>query len=634
MYNIYNFNQRKRRYNMSRWLTALAIVVLSIFIESICFLVQPVNITHVLEQLTSHPIIFLLNLMPILILNILIFILCKNTFFSAAAVSVISFSASLINRFKIIYYDDPFMPLDIFNGSSATTGKAAINTIRYDFVMFVVCILVIALLIAAGIFIKSYKFNAFTKVSITVLTICFALIINTLVYSSTSLYEKLPVQTSKYTSGVFNDLGFIYSFLYNFNTSRIEQPDNYNKKYAQELIKAHSTEKAKVPNIKSNVIFIVSEAFSDLSTYKPFIITEANDPLKNYSRISLMRNSISGHIIVPGNSGETANAEYDILTGMQTSYLNSKGTSAFNMIRKNLSSIPRFFTENGYADQLIYPGEGWMYNRSNVYKFLGLSNQVLINSFKKPDNLKGDNISDYSLAKMIVQKYKDNYKTKEVKPWFCYAVSTQNSAPYTADKYNYKPVEVETFRKEIPDESKNKLNTYFEGVRDSDSMLNVLVNYFMNSDTPTIIVFVGNHLPFTGDDADIYKELGINFDERGSMEQIYNSSRLPFLIWANETAYNKTNFEAAKKKLDLPKDNTINANYLGPVLLELLGFKGQDSYYDFLNDVRRDLPVIDRYYAKTEEGFTKVLNDNQMQKYNALKNWQYFKINSEVIEKR
>ena len=619
---------------MSRWLTALAIVVLSIFIESICFLVQPVNITHVLEQLTSHPIIFLLNLMPILILNILIFILCKNTFFSAAAVSVISFSASLINRFKIIYYDDPFMPLDIFNGSSATTGKAAINTIRYDFVMFVVCILVIALLIAAGIFIKSYKFNAFTKVSITVLTICFALIINTLVYSSTSLYEKLPVQTSKYTSGVFNDLGFIYSFLYNFNTSRIEQPDNYNKKYAQELIKAHSTEKAKVPNIKSNVIFIVSEAFSDLSTYKPFIITEANDPLKNYSRISLMRNSISGHIIVPGNSGETANAEYDILTGMQTSYLNSKGTSAFNMIRKNLSSIPRFFTENGYADQLIYPGEGWMYNRSNVYKFLGLSNQVLINSFKKPDNLKGDNISDYSLAKMIVQKYKDNYKTKEVKPWFCYAVSTQNSAPYTADKYNYKPVEVETFRKEIPDESKNKLNTYFEGVRDSDSMLNVLVNYFMNSDTPTIIVFVGNHLPFTGDDADIYKELGINFDERGSMEQIYNSSRLPFLIWANETAYNKTNFEAAKKKLDLPKDNTINANYLGPVLLELLGFKGQDSYYDFLNDVRRDLPVIDRYYAKTEEGFTKVLNDNQMQKYNALKNWQYFKINSEVIEKR
>ena len=634
MYNIYNFNERKKRFYMSRWVTVLATLLLSIFIEGLCFLVQPVNVTHVLEQLTSHPAIFLLNLLPVLVLNILFFMICANTFFSAASISVICFTASLINRFKIIYYDDPFIPLDIFNGSSAVTSKAAVNTIRYDFVMLVVCIIVVALLIATGIFIKSYKFNPLTKVSITVLTVCFALIANTLVYSSTSLYEKLPVQSSKYTSGVFNDLGFIYSFLYNFNTSHIEQPDNYNKKYAQELIKSHSEEKVKIPNVKSNVIIIVSEAFSDLSTYKPFVITEENDPLKNFKRISLTRNSISGHIVVPGNSGETANAEYDILTGMQTSYLNSKGTSSFNIIRKNISSIPRFFTENGYADQLIYPGEGWLYNRSNVYNFLGLSNQVLINNFNKSENLKGDNISDYSLAKMIVQKYKDNYKTKDVKPWFCYAVTTQNTAPYTADKYNYKPVDIEVFRKEISDESKYKLNTYFEGVRDSDNMLNLLVNYFMNSDTPTIIVFVGNHLPFTGDDVDIYKELGINFDERGSMEQIYNSCRLPFLIWANETAYNKTNFDAAKKKLDLPKDNTINANYLGPVLLELLGFKGQDSYYDFLNDVRRDLPVIDRYYAKTEEGFTKVLNDNQMQKYNALKNWQYYKINNEVIEKR
>jgi phosphoglycerol transferase MdoB-like AlkP superfamily enzyme len=107
----------------------------------------------------------------------------------------------------------------------------------------------------------------------------------------------------------------------------------------------------------------------------------------NYKRIS--KAGLSGHIIVPDFGGGTANTEYDVLTGCMTQSLSSTHTSAFRLVRKSFTALPRFFNRNGYRSFFIHPGDSWFYNRSDVYKHFGIDNQTLIDKFSKPQDYKG-----------------------------------------------------------------------------------------------------------------------------------------------------------------------------------------------------------------------------------------------------
>lgn len=586
-----------------------------------CFLIQPVTMQQLTDKLTSSPVIFLFNFIPVLVAVSVLFFLINNVFYASSITAAVFFSACLINRFKIVNFDDPFVPLDIVNGSSLSTRILGIKNIKYDFVIISVCIIMAILLALAGLFIKFHRIKPIVKTIGVVAALSISIILNSLVYSSDKVFEKLPVQLSKYSSGVFNDLGFVYCFLYNFNTKKIEVPKSYSKQHALEIIKEYTSQKSTVPQVKPHIIMVFNEGFSDISSYRPFIINDKTDPLKNFNRIILMRNTVSGHIIIPENQEDTANMEYDVLTGLQSSNLNSKQLSAFSLVRKNIDSIARLFSENGYVSQLINTEDKWLYNRSNVYKYLGIENQVNKGSFKNPDDFKGNSVSDIATAKMIIRKFNDNLRFKYIKPLFNVTIAAQNNPPYSKDKYNYAVPAVMTTVK-LSDQTSDILSTYFEGVRNADAMLARLFNYFYNLDEPVILVFAGSQMPFKGNSS-IYKELGLNYADKNS---------LPFLIWANEAAYEGANLEAAFKKLDLPSDKTINANYLSSVLIELLGYKGQNSYFDYLNDLRREMPVITKSYIITDDGCVTSLSEDQKERVQTLKNWQYFKFKSEVVK--
>jgi phosphoglycerol transferase MdoB-like AlkP superfamily enzyme len=319
------------------------------------------------------------------------------------------------------------------------------------------------------------------------------IISNNFVYSSRTLYDRLPSKSKAYVTGVFNDLGFNYCFLYNLSAYKMEVPDNYSKKTTQELIKKYTPESLETFNTntsnKPNVIFIMNEAFSDISLDKVFNFTEEDDPLKNFKTISTQKNAISGHLIVPNFGGGTANTEFDVLTGMQTINLNTVPTSAFRLVRKDIKSIARIFTQNSYQNLFIHPGDDWFYNRTNVYRFMGMDNQIFIDKFKKPDDLKGNMISDKATGAKIIDQFEQNIKSNNG-PLFNYTVTIQNHMPYTKNKYaSYKIRDVATTKK-ISDESKILLSNYFEGVRDADALLKELTDYFMNRKEPVVLVFL------------------------------------------------------------------------------------------------------------------------------------------------
>jgi phosphoglycerol transferase MdoB-like AlkP superfamily enzyme len=616
------------------WTTAI-LIALTIVITITGFMIQPNGFSEILSNILKHPAIFILNAFPVFIGIVFLYFVFNNVFYAAALVSIIFNVASLINRFKIILRDDPFVPLDVFLGAEA--AKIMSDTkLKVDSLLIALVVLFAVVLIILGIFIKFKKIKFGFKITGCILFITMAILSNNFVYSSRPLYDRMPSKSKAHVTGVFNDLGFNYCFLYNLSAYKMEIPQNYSKRAAQELIKKYSNDNIKTSNVKintkPNVIIVMNEAFSDISLDKVFNFSEEDDPLKNYKTISSQKNAISGHMIVPNFGGGTANTEFDVLTGMQTINLNAVPTSAFRLVRKDIKSIARVFTADSYQNLFIHPGDDWFYNRTNVYRFMGMENQIFIDKFKKPEDLKGNMISDKAAGDKIINQFELNLKDNKG-PLFNYNVTIQNHMPYTKNKYaSYKIRDVATSKK-ISEESKTLLSNYFEGVRDTDALLKQLTDYFESREEPVVLVFFGDHKPSLGDSYLAYKELGLDLNENGTIEQVMNSRKVPLLIWTNQSAYDDINFGTTSQLLDLPEDKTISASFLGPVLLELLGKKGQDPYFDFLNEARRELPVITRYNYKTSKGeYTDKLTEEQSAIVNDIKVWQYYRMNIQGVK--
>ena len=197
----------------------------------------------------------------------------------------------------------------------------------------------------------------------------------------------------------------------------------------------------------------------------------------------------------------------------------------------------------------------------------------------------------------------------------------QNHMSYTPDKYGegYEYPEV-PLNVTVSDNVQSMLNVYVEGARDADAMLGDLRNYFSAQDEPVVLVFFGDHLPYLGDNQSGYKELGMTeelfWNELGSYET-------PFVIWANDSAYEMLDLSAA----ELPE--TISASFLGAAVTELTGHDSTSSWFTFLNDLRREYSVVNGLTLCHPDGA--VLNRDFMdhdswENIRKWRQWSYYKL--------
>lgn len=108
------------------------------------------------------------------------------------------------------------------------------------------------------------------------------------------------------------------------------------------------------------------------------------DPLPNLHAMQSDPHAVTGHVVVPGFAGGTANTEFDVLTGMQTNALSAATTSSFRVVNRNLDSLFRVFDEDGYHTSFFHPGDDWFYNRENVYRWFGAEETVFVDQMEEP----------------------------------------------------------------------------------------------------------------------------------------------------------------------------------------------------------------------------------------------------------
>ena len=150
------------------------------------------------------------------------------------------------------------------------------------------------------------------------------------------------------------------------------------------------------------------------------------------------------------------------------------------------------------------------------------------------------------------------------------------------------------------------------------------------SDEPVMLVFFGDHLPYLGDDQLAYRELGFTEDPAWDALTSYET---PYVIWANDAGAEVLDWESMVVKLDLPENGQLSASFLGAAVLELTGRTGASPWFDFLNQLRREVPVVQKQSYQLADGtITDQLPENLAAEILKWRQWSYYKLMYKEID--
>ena len=611
--------KRLPKYRLPLPLTLLAAVLLAGCITLLALWCQPNALRVVLQHMKAQPLLIVLNAMPIGLLLLLFTCLFRNVFFSGALVNIVVCGFSIANRIKIEVRDEPVFPRDLGLLKEVASAMGTYD-IQFPWAVILLVLLATLALIVLGIFISCKPFPIVklrgwlgsllgAAASLAVLV---SLILT--VYASNDLYNSFRVSNAYYVPSVFNELGFPYCFCHQFTTYPVDRPDGFNKaEAAQWENETVSTGEEKAVN----VIMVMNEAFSDITDYHAFTFEE--EPLPNLQAMRQDPHAVTGHVVVPGFAGGTANTEFDVLTGIQTNELSDTTTSAMRVVNRNLDSLFRVYEADGYRTSYFHPGDDWFYNRENVLRWMGAGETVFADQMADIQ-YKGRWATDDYMAGQIEAEFESAMAAGET--LFHYTTTIQNHMSYTVDKYgaDYAYPVLETSA-DLSEQVRTMLEVYIEGARDADAMLGRLRDYFAAQEEPVVLVFFGDHLPYLGDNQLGYAELGMTGADYWAELISYET---PYVIWANDAAYETLDWSRAA---ELPEH--LSACFLGAAVVELTG--RETSWFSFLNDLRRETPVIQKQTAVLNDGSVTVstgesAHANLSEAIQKWRQWSYYKL--------
>lgn len=608
--------ERFPKYRLSLPLTLLAAVLLAGCITLLALWCQPNALRVVLAHFKAQPLLIVLNAMPIGLLLLAFTCLFRNVFFGAAVVNFGVCALSIANRIKLEVRDEPVFPRDF--GLLKEVGSA-MGTYDIQFPAKVIAVVALTTLALAvlGVFVgckpvslavfkarrKPGAVGVLERSSLkswlcrllgaaASMLVLVGLILT--VYASNDLYGSFRVSNAYYIPSVFNELGFPYCFCHQFTTYPVDKPEGFSKTEAAAWETGDQPGQGKAVH----VVMVMNEAFSDITDDKAFAYTAETDPLPSLHALREDPHAISGHIVVPGFAGGTANTEFDVLTGMQTNALSSAATtSSFRVVNRDLDSLFRVFGADGYHTSFFHPGDDWFYNRENVYRWFGAEETVFADQMEDLE-YKGRWVTDDYMAGLIETEFEGTVAGGGT--LFHYTTTIQNHMSYTMDKYgegyDFPEVPLTT---EVSEQVETMLKVYTEGVRDADAMLGRLRDYFAGREEPVVLVYFGDHLPYLGDKQLGYAELGITQAAEWDTLESYET---PYVIWANDAAAETLDWENAVEALELPENGRISAAFLGAVALELTGRGAESPWFQFLNLLRRQTPVVQQQVCVLADG--------------------------------
>jgi phosphoglycerol transferase MdoB-like AlkP superfamily enzyme len=527
--------------------------------------------------------------------------------------AVISLLIGLINYFVIQFRSNPVMPWDIF---SIRTAASVANNYQYKLEpRALICILVFTAILAVCQLAskkadvdnkKQPTFILTKKVRITGALICALCLFLLGNYVQTQdcvkrfhIYDKLfTPNTMTYKDGT------VVAFLLECQYLSVKEPASYSNEKAEKLLAqaAAQNENGNTGQAQKelpNIIVIMNEAFSDLSILDAYVTNEDEMPYMR-SLMNGAENTISGYMDVSVLGGNTANTEFEFLTGNTMAFLPQGCIPYQQYVHDSMPSMASSLKEMGYRTLALHPygAKGW--DRHEVYEYFGFDAFYSKSDFTDPHILR-KYISDQADVEKVIELYEQDPDI----PLFLFNVTMQNHSSYSDAFDNFTP----TISVEGSDSF--ALNQYLSLLRESDRSLKQLITYFEQVDDPTIIVFFGDHQPTDSVVAPIYK---LNNRSVYSLteEELCLRYQVPYIIHAN---------------FDIEESQNVpmSTNYLGIKTLEAAGLP-LNNYQQFLSTQYEIYPSISMMQITDSDGNRTSISDKEtlLESYEILQYYHLF----------
>lgn len=408
--------------------------------------------------------------------------------------------------------------------------------------------------------------------------------------------------------------GFFVSFILDIHFLQIEEPKNYSDEYALSLLNEQEVEKVETPEELPDIIAIMDETFSDPAVLGEFETNKDYMPFVHSILRGEVANTISGYADVSVLGGNTANSEFEFLTGNSMAFCPNGSVPYLQYIRDGISTIVPQLEEYGYTTYGTHPyrAKGW--NREFIYDLMGFDYRYFQGSFPFEDKLR-NYVSDEADFKSILE-----WRNNTEGPFFMFNVTMQNHSNYGGDFDNFDPQIVAKFKNTY---SNKYLNKYLSLMYETDQDVASLLSELSQSDRKTIVVFWGDHQPNDYVVRPIYKEYGLDFDNQ-TYEQQQQRQKTPFFIWANYDIQEQTNVE-------------ISLNYLNILLFETAGLQ-LDEYQTFRKNLwQGQIPMMNAVGYRNDDGDLVEYDDAPEEIQNLLneyQNIQYYRMEREYSKKK
>lgn len=386
------------------------------------------------------------------------------------------------------------------------------------------------------------------------------------------LYDKL------FTPSVMSKRdGTAVAFLMELEYLTIDKPDNYNKTTAEELLASYQQEASKTLKKTPNIIVIMNEAFSDLSVLGDFETNEDYMPFVHSLMEGGIENTISGYLNVSVLGGNTANTEFEFLTGNTMAFLPQGSVAYQQYVHGELPTMVSLLRDYGYKTVAMHPYNSTGWDRNTVYPDFGFQECYFIRDWTNPEKIR-KYVSDRACYEKIIEQY----EAKDANtPLFVFNVTMQNHSSYSEEFDNFKPdITVNGTNSKV-------LPNYLSLMKISDEAIQELISYFSAEDEETIIVFFGDHQPTDSVASPVWKLNGKSTNTLTIDDEALRY-KVPFFIWANYDIEEDVNVETSP-------------NFLGNKVLETAGIPLSD-YRNFLADLEESYPVISSIRAEDANG--------------------------------
>lgn len=517
----------------------------------------------------QHLSLLLFNFLLIGILELIFIVITNRVRLGTDIWAFICVMFNIVNHFVYEFRGTPAMASDI-----ATVGTALEVAdgykIQFNFYTTVALVMLFDF-IMLGRVIKCEP--VFKKVShrlcgIAVMAIVsvtgFSQLVMTDMVSNRGLYLSLfnPMRS-------YQQYGSIACFTRSIKLSVPEKPNGYSLKKVEEITSKYTSDTVDPNKKRPNVIAVINEAFSDpqilgdIETnedYMPFI----HDLMKN-------GNCVSGTTYASIVGGQTANTEYEFLTGNSMAFL-PKGTVAFQLyLRHAMPSLVTELKSEGYTgNSATHLQKARNYNRDKAYPLLGFDKFYDYTNMGVPFVKMRNNATDQCTYDNITHDYEQQRKSTDA-PYFGYTMTIQNHSSYDVPFDNFDDKRIVVENADAPD-----LGYYLSLIKYSDEMFENLINYYKNTDEPTVILLTGDHQPRIHDESmdSITNGEWRNWND----EEMMRRYEVPFLIWAN--------YDIDKKTVE-----KTSMNYLQTILMETIDGE-LTGFQKFQQDLQKEIPVL------------------------------------------